>query len=95
MPESKTERLLQVVLCLSQGRRYVTKDQLREVIPDYAACPTTDAFERMFERDKDELRELGVPLETGGTGHRRRRPRLPDRPRGVRAPAAAPDQRTR
>ena len=60
--------MLQVVLCLSQGRRYVTKDQLREVIPDYAACPTTDAFERMFERDKNELRELGVPLETGAPG---------------------------
>jgi proteasome accessory factor B len=57
-----------VVLCLSQGRRYVTKDQLRQVIPDYAACPTTDAFERMFERDKNELRELGVPLETGAPG---------------------------
>ncbi len=68
MPTSKTERLLQVVLCLSQGRRYVTKDQLRQVIPDYAACPTTDAFERMFERDKNELRELGVPLETGAPG---------------------------
>jgi proteasome accessory factor B len=68
VPTSKTERLLQVVLCLSQGRRYVTKDQLREVIPDYAACPTTDAFERMFERDKNELRELGVPLETGAPG---------------------------
>ncbi len=68
MADSKTERLLQVVLCLTQGRRYVTKDQLRLAIPDYAACPTTDAFERMFERDKNELRELGVPLETGAPG---------------------------
>ncbi len=68
MAESKTERLLQVVLCLTQSRRYVTKDQLRLAIPDYSACPTTDAFERMFERDKNELRELGVPLETGAPG---------------------------
>ena len=68
MAESKTERLLQVVLCLTQGRRYVTKDRLRQAIPDYAACPTTDAFERMFERDKNELRELGIPLETGAPG---------------------------
>jgi proteasome accessory factor B len=64
----KTERLLQVVLCLTQTRRYVTKDQLRQVIPDYEACPTTEAFERMFERDKNELRELGIPLETGPAG---------------------------
>jgi proteasome accessory factor B len=68
MAESKTERLLQLVLCLTQGQRYVTKDRLRQAIPDYAACPTTDAFERMFERDKNELRELGVPLETGPPG---------------------------
>ncbi len=68
MADSKTERLLQVVLCLTQSRRYVTKDQLRLAIPDYSACPTTDAFERMFERDKNELRELGVPLETGAPG---------------------------
>lgn len=25
---------------------------------------STEAFERMFERDKDELRELGIPLVT-------------------------------
>ena len=68
MAESKTERLLQVVLCLTQSRRYVTKDQLRQAIPDYLACPTSDAFERMFERDKNELRELGIPLETSAVG---------------------------
>ncbi len=66
MAESKTERLLQVVLCLTQSRRFVSKDQLRSAIPDYAATRTTEAFERMFERDKNELRELGIPLETGG-----------------------------
>ena len=64
MADSKTERLLQVVLCLSQSRRFVTKDQLRRAIPDYSATASSEAFERMFERDKNELRELGVPLET-------------------------------
>jgi proteasome accessory factor B len=68
MAESKTERLLQVVLCLTQSRRFVSRDQLRAAIPDYLACPTNEAFERMFERDKNELRELGIPLETGGVG---------------------------
>jgi proteasome accessory factor B len=67
-PANKAERLLQVVLCLTQSRRYVTKDQLRHAIPDYEACPTTEAFERMFERDKNELREMGIPLETGPAG---------------------------
>ena len=40
----------------------------------------------MFERDKDELRELGVPLVTGSDGRPvRGRDRLPDRPRRLRA----------
>jgi proteasome accessory factor B len=65
--EAKTERLLQLVLCLTQTRLFVTKEQLRSAIPDYGACATHEAFERMFERDKNELRELGVPLTTGGT----------------------------
>jgi len=63
---TKTERLLQVVLCLGQGRRSVSREQLRRAIPDYSACPSDEAFERMFERDKNELRELGIPLETSG-----------------------------
>ena len=36
--------------------RYVTKQRLREVIPDYKEAASEDAFERMFDRDKDELR---------------------------------------
>ena len=35
-------------------------------MPQYAECASDEAFERMFERDKDELREIGIPLETGG-----------------------------
>ena len=33
-------------------------------MPQYADNTSTEAFERMFERDKDELRELGIPLVT-------------------------------
>jgi proteasome accessory factor B len=68
MSESKTERLLQLVLCLASAQHPVVKDRLRAAIPDYAACPTVEAFERMFERDKNELREMGVPLETAELG---------------------------
>ncbi len=49
---------------LLAARRGVSKERLRSVVPAYAASPSTDAFERMFERDKEELRSLGVPLET-------------------------------
>ena len=62
----KTERLLNLVICLlatppahQQGRRSA------RAVPRLRRVPTDDAFERMFERDKEELRELGIPLETG------------------------------
>ncbi|WP_328296110.1 WYL domain-containing protein [Kineococcus sp. NBC_00420] len=62
----RTERLLNLVIALSATRRWLTKEQIRTAVPQYADCATTVAFERMFERDKEDLRELGVPLDTGG-----------------------------
>jgi proteasome accessory factor B len=59
----KTERLLSLVVCLLSASRYLTAAQIREAVPGYP--DSFDAFKRMFERDKDELRELGIPLETG------------------------------
>ncbi len=63
MSKQKTERLLSLVVCLLSSRRYLTAGQIREAVPGYP--DTFDAFKRMFERDKDELRELGIPLEIG------------------------------
>ncbi len=63
MSKQKTERLLSLVVCLLSARRYLTAGQIRAAVPGYPE--TFDAFKRMFERDKDELRELGIPLETG------------------------------
>jgi proteasome accessory factor B len=60
----KSERLLNVVICLLVARTYVTKERIREVVEGYAG-QTDDAFEKMFERDKDELRDLGIPIEMG------------------------------
>lgn len=59
---SKSERLLNLLIMLLVQRRYVSKDRIREILyPD----STVDAFEKMFERDKEELRSLGVPIEVG------------------------------
>ena len=66
MSKQKTERLLSLVVCLLSARRYLTAGQIRDAVPGYPG--TFDAFKRMFERDKDELRELGIPLETGTNG---------------------------
>lgn len=63
MSRRKTERLLNLVVCLLATRRYLTAEQIRRAVPGYP--DSDDAFKRMFERDKEELRELGVPLEVG------------------------------
>ena len=64
MAAKKTERLLNLVICLLSTRRYLTVHQIGEAVPGYDTA-SDEAFRRMFERDKEELRELGVPLETG------------------------------
>lgn len=60
----KTERLLNLVICLLYTRRPLPKARIREAVPQYAQTASEEAFDRMFERDKDELRELGIPLRT-------------------------------
>jgi proteasome accessory factor B len=62
MAAAKTERLLNLVICLLATSRYLTKDQIRRAVPGYS--DSDEAFERMFERDKEELRQLGIPVET-------------------------------
>ena len=64
MATDRTERLLNLVICLLGARRPVSRAVLREGIPGYGEATSTEAFERMFERDKDELRQMGIPVET-------------------------------
>src|SRR5580704_5841619 len=63
MSKRKTERLLGLVVCLLATRRYLTAGQIRDAAPGYP--DVEELFKRMFERDKEDLRDLGVPLETG------------------------------
>jgi proteasome accessory factor B len=60
----KSERLLNLVIMLLVSRTYVTKERIREVIEGYDK-DNDEAFEKMFERDKEELRSLGIPIELG------------------------------
>src|SRR6187200_3141385 len=53
MAPRKTERILNLTICLLVSGRYLPKSRIRE------------AFERSFERDKHELRSFGVPIEVG------------------------------
>ena len=69
MSRRRTERLVNLLLCLLSTRRYLTAAQIAEIVPGYEHDENDpkshEAFQRMFERDKGELRDLGVPLETG------------------------------
>jgi len=56
------ERLLNLVGLLLEARAPLTFDQIRDTLEAYRA-DKHDTAKRMFERDKDILREYGVPLE--------------------------------
>lgn len=62
MSARKSERLLNLLIMLLVQRRFVPKEQIRRVLYPEASG---DAFDRMFDRDKEELRALGVPIEVG------------------------------
>ncbi|MGH3544527.1 MAG: helix-turn-helix transcriptional regulator [Mycobacteriales bacterium] len=71
MSQRRNERLVNLVICLLSSRRFLTADEIARTVPGYAH-DDADArehasFQRRFERDKSELRELGVPLEVGTT----------------------------
>ena len=69
MAARRTERLVNLVICLLSTRQYLTAERIRSAVPGYERADgsreSDDAFKRMFERDKAELRDMGIPLETG------------------------------
>jgi proteasome accessory factor B len=65
MAARRTERLLNLVICLLHTRSFLTAERIRELVPGYEEAPSDEAFKRMFERDKEDLRDLGIPMETG------------------------------
>jgi proteasome accessory factor B len=80
MAIAKAERLMNLALCLLGTGRPLTKRELRTSIEAYLEVGSEDAFNRMFERDKDDLRELGMVIETvenldGDVGYVARRDR--------------------
>jgi proteasome accessory factor B len=60
------ERILNLLAFLLTAGRPVTADEIRTTVAGYDQ-PTDEAFHRMFERDKDLLRRLGIPLELAFT----------------------------
>ena len=64
MSSEKTERLINLTLGLLASKRYLTKNEIFRTISGYSGTP--ESMERMFERDKDELRSAGIVIEVGG-----------------------------
>jgi predicted DNA-binding transcriptional regulator YafY len=60
------ERLINLVALLLEARRPMTFEQIREVLPAYQQGDVASA-KRMFERDKDILREVGIPVDVVAT----------------------------
>ncbi len=56
---------MNLVIALLSTRTFITAERIRETVYGYADSASDEAFSRMFERDKNELRDLGIPLETG------------------------------
>jgi proteasome accessory factor B len=64
MVSRKNERLVNLTIALLATKRYLTKNEIFRNIEGYEGSP--EAKERMFERDKDDLRKLGIQIEVGG-----------------------------
>ena len=60
----KNERLVNLTIALLATKRYLTKNEIFRNIEGYEG--NAEAKERMFERDKDDLRKLGIQIEVGG-----------------------------
>lgn len=65
---------MNLLVMLLETRKPVTVEAIQGTVPGYSA--DHEAFKRMFERDKSQLREMGIPLELvqvdvleGGSGY--------------------------
>lgn len=56
---------MNLVIALLSTNTFITAERIRETVYGYSEHASDEAFSRMFERDKNELRDLGIPLETG------------------------------
>ena len=65
---AKVDRLLNLVAALQASSIPLTAEELRERVPGYET-DNDDTFRRTFERDKDNLRDVGVPIETVTVEH--------------------------
>jgi proteasome accessory factor B len=61
------ERLVNLVALLLESRRPLTFEHIRAKMPEGYGQDDLQSAKRMFERDKDVLRDVGVPIEVVAT----------------------------
>jgi proteasome accessory factor B len=59
----KIERLINLTACLLETRKPLTFDELKQTVYR-GQSRSENALHRMFERDKEELRDMGIDVET-------------------------------
>jgi proteasome accessory factor B len=59
----KSERLVNLTIALLATKRWLTKAEIFASVAGYSG--DSEAKDRMFERDKDDLRSLGINIELG------------------------------
>ena len=63
----RAERLLDLTMYLLARTEPVSAEQVRQEVEGYDPDATDEAFLRKFERDKDDLRNAGIPIVTCAT----------------------------
>lgn len=61
MASEKNERLVNLTIALLATKKFLTKAQIFKAVSGYEG--SNEATDRMFERDKEELRSLGIEIE--------------------------------
>lgn len=64
--QNVVERVINLLIYLLDSPNPVTAEQVRQTVAGYGE-QSDDAYHRMFERDKDLLKRMGVPLELKAT----------------------------
>jgi proteasome accessory factor B len=63
MADKKAERLINLTLALLATSRYLKKSEIFANVNGYSG--NAESMDRMFERDKSELRDLGIDISVG------------------------------
>lgn len=60
----RIERLINLIAALLEAEVPMTAEQIRERISGYDPAGSHETFRRAFERDKADLKAIGIPIET-------------------------------